>query len=102
MVNHHKIIIRFNVCNVMSKVTIKSANTDAQLEFSEVGNEYFTVTLSSASLSTLHRVWVYTGDCKQIVSLFMKIGQVGKVQKLGIPLKAIFASPCRISPSRTT
>ena len=59
----------------MSKVTIKSANTGAKLEFSEVGNEYCTVTFSSASLSASHRVWFYTGDCEQLVSLFMEMAE---------------------------
>lgn len=59
----------------MSKVTIQSANTGAKLEFSEVGNEYFTVAFSSASLSALHRVWVYTGDCERLVSLFVEMAE---------------------------
>lgn len=59
----------------MSKVTIKSANTGAKLEFSEVENEYFTVTFSSASLSASHRVWVYTGDCERLVSLFLEMAE---------------------------
>lgn len=59
----------------MSKVTIKSANTGARLEFPEVGNEYFTIAFSSASLSASHRVWVYTGDCEQLVSLFLKMAE---------------------------
>ncbi|MBW4582079.1 MAG: hypothetical protein KME42_21145 [Tildeniella nuda ZEHNDER 1965/U140] len=59
----------------MSKVTIKSANTGAKLEFSEVGNEYCTVTFSSASLSASHRVWFYTGDCERLVSLFMEMAE---------------------------
>ncbi|MBW4691725.1 MAG: hypothetical protein KME27_08130 [Lyngbya sp. HA4199-MV5] len=59
----------------MLKVTIKSANTDAKLEFSEVGNEYFTVTFSSVSLSASHRVWGYTGDCERLVSLFVEMAE---------------------------
>jgi hypothetical protein len=59
----------------MSKVIIKSANTGAKLEFSEVENEYFTVTFSGVSLSASHRVWVYTGDCEQLVSLFVEMAE---------------------------
>lgn len=59
----------------MSKVIIKSANTGAKLEFAEVGNEYFTVTFSSASLSASHRVWVYTGDCERLVGLFVEMAE---------------------------
>jgi hypothetical protein len=59
----------------MSKVIIKSANTEAKLEFSEVGNEYCTVTFSSVSLSASHRVWFYTGDCERLVSLFMEMAE---------------------------
>jgi hypothetical protein len=69
------IAVRSDVCNVMSKVTIKSANIDAKLEFSEVGNEYFTVTFSSVSLSASHRVWVYTRDCERLVSLFIEMAE---------------------------
>jgi hypothetical protein len=59
----------------MSKVIIKSANTGAKLEFSEVRNEYFTVVFSSVSLSASHRVWVYTGDCEQLVCLFVEMAE---------------------------
>jgi hypothetical protein len=54
----------------MSKVTIASANTGTKLEFSEVGNEYFTVEFSSPSLTVLHRVWMYAGDGERLASLF--------------------------------
>ncbi len=59
----------------MSKVIIKSANTGAKLEFSEVGNEYCTVTFLSTFLSASHRVWFYTGDCERLVSLFMEMAE---------------------------
>jgi hypothetical protein len=59
----------------MQYVTIKSANTGAKLKFSELENEYFTVVFSSASLSALHRVWVYTGDCERLVNLFLDMAK---------------------------
>jgi hypothetical protein len=59
----------------MSKVTIKSVNTGAKLEFSEVENEYFTVTFSSVSLNASYRVWVYTGDYERLVSLFVEMAK---------------------------
>jgi hypothetical protein len=59
----------------MSKVIIKSANTGAKLEFSEVRHEYCTVTFSSASLNASHRVWFYTGDRERLVSLFTEMAE---------------------------
>jgi hypothetical protein len=59
----------------MSKVTIKSANTGAKLEFSGVRNEYFTVEFSSVSLSASHAVWVYAGDCERLVNLFLEMAE---------------------------
>lgn len=59
----------------MPKVTIKSANTEAKLEFSDVGTEYFTVEFSSVSLSALHRVWVYTGDYERLANLFLEMAK---------------------------
>jgi hypothetical protein len=59
----------------MSKVTIKSANTGAKLEFSDVGNEYFTVEFSSASLSASQRVWVDIGDCERLANLFLEMAK---------------------------
>lgn len=59
----------------MSKVTIKSVNTGAKLEFSDVRSEYFTVAFSSVFLSASHQVWVYTGDCKRLVGLFLDMAK---------------------------
>jgi hypothetical protein len=59
----------------MSKVTIKSANTGAKLEFSDVKNQYFTVSFSSASLSASHRVWVYCRDYEWLVHFFLDMAQ---------------------------
>ncbi|NEQ48099.1 MAG: hypothetical protein F6K00_33025 [Leptolyngbya sp. SIOISBB] len=59
----------------MSKVTIKSAKTGAKLEFSDVGNEYFTVAFLGASITALHRVWAYTGDCERLANLFLEMAE---------------------------
>lgn len=59
----------------MSKVTIKSANTGAKLEFSDVSNEYFTVTFLSHSMNASHRVWVYTGNYDRLTHVFLEMAE---------------------------
>ncbi|WP_414583941.1 hypothetical protein [Scytonema sp. PCC 10023] len=41
----------------MSKVTIKSANTGAKLEFADIGNEYFTLEYLLRSLYDLPHLY---------------------------------------------
>ena len=59
----------------MLKVTIASANTGTKLEFSKVGNEYFTVEFSSPSLTAFHQVWMYAGDGERLSSLFEEMAE---------------------------
>ena len=53
----------------MRKAEIRSADTSAQLSFSQKESDYFVVTYVSPGASFSRRVWGYT-DCNLLVELF--------------------------------
>ena len=54
----------------MNEVVIKSADTAAQLVFSNIDGDYFTASYKSPDVFVSRRVWGYT-DCELLVDLFL-------------------------------